>query len=283
MISQASVSAPASSANLGPGFDTLALALEMRCTVSASPAEQWSIEHVGEHRPTGSETDGVLFAARKAVGDHNPLALVVESDIPLGKGLGSSAAAFAAGAAAAALAVDGAYSPDHVFRLASELEGHADNVAAAVYGGFILVPAEGMPFRLPLHPSINVVVGVPEESLSTSSARSVLASDFPREVVTRSLSRISALTAGMMSADPRFLAAAHGDEIHEVARAGLTPEVALTIQRVRNAGAWHSARSGAGPSVIALTSAESVTSVTDAFRASSVQPLHLAVATTGLI
>ncbi|HEY5889614.1 MAG TPA: homoserine kinase [Acidimicrobiia bacterium] len=283
MISHSTVSAPATSANLGPGFDTLALALEMRCTVTATPADEWSIEHVGEHRPVGPDTDGVLFAARKSVGEHNTLALVVDSDIPLGKGLGSSAAAFAAGVAAASLAIDGAYSLDHVFRVASELEGHADNVAAAVYGGFILVPAEGMPIRLPLHPSLNVVVGVPDGSLSTTSARSVVSTTFPREVVTRSLSRVSALIAGMMSADPHLLAAAHGDEIHETARAGLTPEVALTIQRVRNAGAWHAARSGAGPAVIALTSAENISDVGDAFRVSDAEPRHLAVATTGLI
>jgi homoserine kinase len=283
VISPASASAPASSAKLGPGFDTLALALELRCTVHAEAAEDWSIEHTGVHRPVGAESDGVLMAARKAVGSANPLRLTVSSDIPIGKGLGSSAAAFAAGVAASLRAVEGEVSPDHVYRVASELEGHPDNVAAAVYGGLVLVPAEGMPIRIPLHPSINVVVGVPDTQLSTAAARASVATEFSRDVVVRSLSRISALTAGLMSADPQILAAAHGDEIHEAPRSMLSPEVDLAIRRVKNAGAWHAARSGAGPAVIALTGPDGFSSVCDAFRASSLNVLEVGVATTGLI
>jgi homoserine kinase len=223
------------------------------------------------------------MAARKAVGSANPLRLTVSSDIPIGKGLGSSAAAFAAGVAASLRAVEGEVSPDHVYRVASELEGHPDNVAAAVYGGLVLVPAEGMPIRIPLHPSINVVVGVPDTQLSTAAARASVATEFSRDVVVRSLSRISALTAGLMSADPQILAAAHGDEIHEAPRSMLSPEVDLAIRRVKNAGAWHAARSGAGPAVIALTGSDGFSSVCDAFRASSLNVHEVGVATTGLI
>jgi homoserine kinase len=223
------------------------------------------------------------MAARKVVGSANSLCLTVSSDIPIGKGLGSSAAAFTAGVAASLRAVEGEVSPDHVYRVASELEGHPDNVAAAVYGGLVLVPAEGMPIRIPLHPSINVVVGVPDTQLSTAAARASVATEFSRDVVVRSLSRISALTAGLMSADPQILAAAHGDEIHEAPRSMLSPEVDLAIRRVKNAGAWHAARSGAGPAVIALTGSDGFSSVCDAFRASSLNVLQVGVATTGLI
>jgi homoserine kinase len=281
--SSATASAPASSANLGPGFDTLALALELRCTVSAEPSEMWSIEHTGSHRPSGPDADGVLFAARKAVGEHRPLKLSVKSDIPLGKGLGSSAAAFTAGVAAAMQAVGDEPSPGHVYRVASELEGHPDNVAASVYGGLVLVPAEGMPIRLPLHPSIHVVVGVSGTSLSTAQARSSVPSEFPRPLVVRSLARIAALTAGLISADPLLLAAAHGDEIHEQSRSSLSPEVDRLIRRVRNAGAWHAARSGAGPAVIAIAGLDYLDEVTKAFESEDVQALPLAVATTGLL
>ncbi|MGH8958731.1 MAG: homoserine kinase, partial [Acidimicrobiia bacterium] len=93
-------SAPASSANLGPGFDVLALALELRCKVEAESADIWSVRHVGPEYPAGN-FDSVMQAARRAVGEDRPLALVVDNLIPIGRGLGSSAAAAAAGAAAA--------------------------------------------------------------------------------------------------------------------------------------------------------------------------------------
>lgn len=282
MISPAIVSAPASSANLGPGFDALALALELRCTVQAERFDRWVIEHNGSNAPTGADTDGVLFAARKAVGEENPLRLRVSSDIPLGKGLGSSAAAFVAGVAAAIQAVEGEITLDHIYRLATEMEGHADNVAAAVYGGLVLVPAEGLPIRLPLHPSLQVVIGIPETVIATSNARASIAESFSREVVVRSLSRVAALTAGLMSADPQLLAAAHGDEIHESSRSALNPDGDLMIRRVRNAGAWHAARSGAGPSVIALSGGDAVDSVVSAVEASGAEARRLSVATTGI-
>ena len=98
-----------------------------------------------------AESDGVLVAARQAVGDR-PLALSVETEVPIGKGLGSSAAAFVAGAAAALRAIGDDAAPDRVFRIAAELEGHADQPGAAVYGGLVVVPAEGLPIRLPSPP-----------------------------------------------------------------------------------------------------------------------------------
>jgi len=279
---QASASAPATTANLGPGFDILALALSPRCLVRAQVAPEWSVHHAGEHAPGPGEADGVVAAARRAIGDR-PLALQVDNQIPLAKGLGSSAAAFVAGTAAALRAVGDDASPDRVFRIAAEMEGHPDQAAAAVYGGLVLIPAEGLPMRLPFHPSLRPVVAVPKTRLSTREARAVLPDTYRRDVALRSLSRMSSLTAGLITGDPRMLEAAHGDEIHEAPRARLSPEVGELIAVARRAGALHAARSGAGPSVIALVSAETVDRVSGAFAEWGAQVVNGPVDTAGLI
>ena len=283
MTPQTTASAPASSANLGPAFDAIGLALELRCRVTAERAEEWAVSHVGDHQPPPGDTDAVLVAARMAVGDGFPLSLTVDNSIPIGKGLGSSSAAFVAGAAAAVRATGEEARPERVFRVASDLEGHDDNVAAAVYGGLILVPAEGHPTRLPLHPSLVPIVALPEAKLSTREARSALPPSYARETVIRSLARVAALTAGLITADPDLLAAAHGDEIHESVRAPLSPEVASLIDGARTAGALHAARSGAGPAVLALATADRASDVVAAFKEKGLEALQPGVATTGLI
>ncbi len=282
MNEAATASAPATTANLGPGFDTLALALRPRCTVTARVAGDWSVEHNGTHRLGDDEEDAVVAAAQRAIGDR-PLALRVENDIPLARGLGSSAAAFVAGAAAALRAVGEDASPDRVFRIAVDLEGHADQPGAAVYGGLILIPAEGMPMRLPIHPTIRPVVAVPQTRLATSEARAVLPETYDREVMVRSLARVAALTVGLTTGDPGMLAAAHGDEIHEALRDDLSPEVGELITVARRAGALHAARSGAGPSVVAFTTNETSARVAEAFARWGAEVIDEPVDTTGLV
>ena len=174
-------------------------------------------------------------------------------------------------------------SPDRVYRQAVELEGHADNVAAAVYGGLDLVPAEGLPLRLPIYPALQVVIGAPGHHLPTEHARSVIEPAHPHDRVLRSLSRVSALPAGLITGDPALLGAAHGDEIHGRARDGISPEVAGLIDVAKGAGALHAARSGAGPSVIAFCTAETREKVADAFGAEGVEVLTPHLAATGLV
>jgi homoserine kinase len=277
-----SASAPATTANLGPAFDTIALALSPRCTVRARLAEKWSVEHLGRHRPAELEHDGVVAAARQAVGDR-PLALEVDNQVPLARGIGSSAAAFVAGAAAAMRAVDGEARPDRVFRIAADMEGHADQAAAAVYGGMQLIPAEGMPIRLPFHPSLRPVIAVPDTRLSTQEARAVLPAEYERDVVIRSVARSSALTAGLITGDPELLAAAHGDEIHEAPRDAMSPDVAKLIDVARRAGALHAARSGAGPSVVAITTVDDIDQVVAAFTEWGVEVISGPIETRGLV
>ncbi len=283
MSSPASASAPATTANLGPAFDRMAIAIDLRCTVTAETSEKWSVHHIGEHQLGPGEADNVLIAAQKAVGVDRPLRMTVSNDIPMARGLGSSGASLVAGAAAALRAVGGDARLDHVFRIASEIEGHEDNVAASVYGGLILVPAEGLPMRLLLHPSLHPILAVPDFRQPTPEARVVIEPKHSHEMTLRTIARVAALTAGLLTADPALLAAAHGDEIHEAPRALISPEVEGVIRLARDAGALHAARSGAGPSVVALTTAESVGRVKQAFTDQGLWVVDRPVAASGLI
>lgn len=262
----AEASAPASSANLGPGFDCLAVALDLRCRVMAVPAPAWTVEHLRPDAPAPAD-DAVLAAARLAVGDRHPLALHVDSAIPLGRGLGSSAAARAAGAAAAWRAVDGEVDPDRVFRLVADMEDHADNAAAAVYGGLVLVGPGGIPHRLPFPAGLGVIVMVPDRPLATAEARLAVPERVGRDVAVRTLARTAALVAGLLTDDgAALLADAAGDELHEAPRSGLRPEIAGMIDAARRHGALHAAWSGAGPSVLALAPAGEAAAIAAALR-----------------
>ena len=261
----------------------MALAIDLRVTVTAAPSDAWRIEHVGDYQPEAGEADGVLAAAQLVVGDGATLGMSVDSRIPIGKGLGSSAAAYVAGVAAALRATGEEATPDRVFRIATEIEGHPDQTAAAVYGGLVLIPAEGLPMRLPLHPSLRPIVAVPDTRLPTAEARKVIDSSHPHDVVVRTIARVSALTAGLITGDPGMLAAAHGDEIHEEPRASLSPEVVEMIKLARQAGALHAARSGAGPSVIAFVTSEKAPEVSAALSAYGADVVDRPMDTVGLI
>lgn len=282
MSETSTASAPATTANLGPAFDVLAMALAPRCTVRARVSDEWAVTHSGEHAVTSDETDGVAAAAQRAIGDR-PLEIDVVNEIPLARGLGSSAASFVAGAAAALRAVGEDASPDRVFRIAAEMEGHSDQAAAAVYGGLVLIPAEGMPMRLPINPSLRPIVAVPTSRLPTYQARAILPESYDRDVMIRSLSRMAALIAGLTTGDPGMLAAAHGDEIHENRRAELSPEVGELMSVAKRAGALHSARSGAGPSVVALVTSDSARRVASAFEEWGAHVIDSPVETVGLV
>lgn len=252
----AEASAPASAANLGPAFDSLGLALDLRCRVLAEPAAAWTVRHVGAERPRPEEADAVLEAARRAVGEQRPLALTVESAIPVTRGLGSSAAAAAAAAAGAWRATEEEPKPEAIFELVREMEGHPDNAAAAVYGGLVGAGPRGEVMRLELHPSLLPVVAVPHRPLRTGEARRVLPETVPLAVAVRSVARAIALVEGLRTADEELLASAGGDELHEVPRAALHPLAGELMAAARRAGARHTCWSGGGPSVLALTAVE---------------------------
>ncbi len=248
-------SAPASAANLGPGFDCVALALRLRCRATAAPASEWRVRSGGVD-PGPEATTFILRAARAAAGDRVALAVDVDSDVPRASGLGSSAAVAAAVAAAAWRAVGGEPADDELFRLVARLEGHSDNAAAVVHGGLVAVVGDTVA-ALELSPALEPVVAVPDEELSTREARQALPGTVPHGAAARSVARAVALIEGLRRADRALLAEAAGDELHEAYRSVLAPGAAKLVAAARGAGAMHASWSGAGPSVLAFVTPDS--------------------------
>ncbi len=241
--------APASSANLGPGFDTLAVALDCYVSVEVEEAPALVVRTEGEG--AGLFDDASHLAARvvAAVLGHDRFAVTVRSQIPVARGLGSSAALVAAAAAAA-----GAEDP---FAVAAAYDGHPENAAASAYGGLVAATTVGgVPVyaRLPLGDDLAFVAIVPDRNLSTPGARALLPETLSRADAVFNLGRMGLLLAGL--ADPAELTAdATDDRIHQLPRTALFPEAPALLQGLLDAGALAASWSGAGPTLIGMVRA----------------------------
>jgi homoserine kinase len=245
-------SAPASSANIGPGFDVLAIAFELRCRVEAELAPQWLVTEEGaSYEP---ESDSLVVRAAELAGDQ-PLAIRINNDIPRTRGLGSSAALVTSVAAAALRANGREPNSNQLFEFVRQLELHDDNAAAAVYGGCV-VTSLGVFRRLELDPDLVFVAAIPESPLPTSLAREALPPQIGRGVVARSLGRVVFLVEGLRTGSAEAFAAAAGDELHERPRAELSPLTGRLIDTAYANGALHAAWSGAGPAALAICDEE---------------------------
>lgn len=242
-------SAPASSGNLGPGFDILALALSLRCSATAEIAESMTLTENGSTRRLDDD-DMIAKAVRLAVA--RPMHITLANEVPRARGLGSSSAVTASAAGAAMKAMNTEGGKERVFSIVNELEGHADNAAAAVYGGLVAATSSGIQ-RLQLHESLEVVAAIPDEYLRTTDARAALPDSVNREVVTRSLGRLAFLIEGLKTGNADVLKHAAGDELHEAPRADLSPVTGDLMKAATRAGALHAAWSGAGPTALAFT------------------------------
>jgi homoserine kinase len=263
---------PATIANLGPGFDALGLAVGLWLEVSAQPAPEDQLEYEGSGQvPLGG--DNLIHhgfrAAYSALGLHAPNVLIrAHNPIPLARGLGSSSAALVSGAALADAMMDGQLGRDGVLRVCAELEGHPDNVAPAVLGGFTasVMAANGpISVSLPVPHDWHVLVAVPEQELLTSEARGALPERYSREQAVYNLSRAALWVAGIASGRFDVLREACRDAIHQPYRAPLVPGLEDAIQGALQAGALAAFLSGAGPSVAAIVSG-SVEPVWQAFQ-----------------
>ncbi len=238
--------APASAANLGPGFDTLAVALDLYVEVEIEPADRLIVRSEGEG--AGLSDDPSHLAARVAieVAGTDQLSIVVRSQIPVARGLGSSAALAAAAAAAAGA--------DDPLGVAARIDGHPDNAAASVVGGLVAaarVKSRLEVVKLPLDVSLAFVVIVPEVSLATARSRQALPSEVSRESAVFNLSRMALVIAGL--ADSRLLISeATEDRLHQDYRSPLFPAAPQLLSGMAAGGALAVCWSGAGPSLLGI-------------------------------
>ena len=277
------VRVPATSANLGPGFDALGLALGLYDEVMVRIADEGlRVDVAGEGADTVARDEShlVVRALRRAfdeLGAQPPgLEVVCANRIPHARGLGSSAAAICAGIVAArALTVGATLSDDDVLRLATDMEGHPDNVAACLRGGFTIAwldqpgeiadAAATVPRVLRVDPAqtVGAVAFVPDGSLSTEVARGLLPKLVPHADAARTAGRAALLAAALVQGRGDLLLAATEDRLHQDYRAPAMPASAELIAALRAAG--HAAVvSGAGPTVLVLTTKDQVQAVVEA-------------------
>ena len=258
-----SATAPASTSNLGPGFDCLGLALRLGLTVTATRIpEGFRIERRGEGSDLALDPnrDALLAAyrhlfrvARKPV---PTVALSIRSTIPVARGLGSSAAAIVAGLTLANHWLKGRFSQDEILDEAIRIEGHPDNVSAAVLGGLTLSfpRSRGGVTALSLPPprGVRVTLVVPELRVSTEKARALLPRTVPLQDAAANTARALALLYALQNRRPDLLADALHDVYHVPFRSRLIPSYARVAEAGRRAGAHGVTISGSGPTLLAL-------------------------------
>lgn len=262
------VRVPATTANLGPGFDTLGMALTLYNRFDVTllhPDDGVIIEATGPQAdlvPTGPNN----LVARGAEAVWNTVGLSragwrvrLETEIPLGGGLGSSASAIVGGIVAANALAGNPLSRREMLQLATIVEGHPDNVAPALLGGVTVVVAldDGAIHweQLPAD-GLHVIVAIPDQPLSTGRSRQVLPETVPRTDAVFNVGRASLLAAALANRNHDGLAAAFDDRLHQPYRARLVPGFADVVSAARREGALGAVLSGAGPSVVAFASDE---------------------------
>lgn len=257
----ARVRVPGSSANLGPGFDALALALAVFVDASATPRkEAVRVRLAGPHAAGLPADDSNLVwqafvRAFQQAGHATPdLQLQVRNEIPLGRGLGSSGAAAVAGVALANAVGKLGMTTIDILMLAVEVEGHPDNVAASALGGLAVVAPPSHAISLPWPSSVQNLVAVPDVQLATSRARAALPDDYSRSDAVFNLQRATLLVAAAASGDATALRTALCDRWHQPYRAPLVPGLREALA-LDCPGLYGVTLSGAGPSLIAFVDA----------------------------
>ena len=262
------VRVPASTANLGAGFDCFGLALKLYLTVRASIVPEASLPGNVLSSGEGVEVaglplteDNLIFRAMRFAAEREglglpPVQLDVQNELPLARGLGSSAAAIIAGITVCSLICDRELSTETVLRYALEMEGHADNVAAAYYGGWVVtcVKPDGnvLAVKRSWPPDLKVIVVSPEAFLKTAETRSLLPERVKRDDAVYNLQRVALFGAALEAGAYHLLWDAMQDRLHQAHRQSLVPGLAEALATPRQPGLVGIALSGSGPSVVAL-------------------------------
>lgn len=263
------VEVPASTANLGAGYDCLALALDLSDRITVEVGGWSRAEHdVSVEGEGAGELDSgagnrfirgleaALVAARGEVPTETRWRIEMRNEIPLARGLGSSAAATIGGLLAGNALVGGPLSPPEILRLATEIEGHPDNVAAALLGGVVVSAAgpdgvDSVRFDVPR--DLRAVVYIPELRLPTDEMRTVLPQSVPRADAVANLGRVALGVAGFATGRTDLLRVLTVDRLHEPYRAEVFPQLPRFVEAAREAGALGACLSGAGSTIVAFT------------------------------
>ena len=268
------VKAPATTANMGPGYDCLGMALDVWNTIevevldSGEPVVEVTGEGAGE---LGTGRDNLVYRSMEFLfqdaGQEMPLVRIrCDNAIPLARGMGSSAAAIAGGLVAANAICSQDYSPNDLLEMAATIEGHPDNVAAAVLGGMQLVISDkteegsrlyAVSINVP--PELHAVVFVPQVRIATKDARAVLPEKVTLADAVHNMGRIGLLVASMTTNHPEYLAIATQDLLHQPYRQPLFPAMKVIFKAALDAGALGVFLSGSGSTVLALTQGREMT------------------------
>lgn len=255
------VTVPGSTANLGPGFDTLGMAVNLYANIEMRLAEKTVIEMKDkemENVPT--DENNLIYQVAQMVFKQagvqpSPLHIAVQSDIPLTRGLGSSAAAIVGGMAAANALIGYPLSDEDIFQLAVRLEKHPDNAGASLYGGIIVAQWDGKQadyIRLNPDPRLQLLAAVPQFELATNKARAALPERIDMKDAVYNIAHSSLLVAALCSGQLDMLASAMKDRLHQSYRAAMIPGMQRILAEAVNHGALGAALSGAGPTLLAF-------------------------------
>ena len=260
------VKIPASTANLGPGFDALGMALSLYAWLELTVAEQTEIHLYGDGME-GIPTDhnNLVYKVAQSVFakvgiPEQALKISMYSEIPLTRGLGSSASAIVGALVAANALLGNKLTSDELFHMATELEGHPDNVGASIFGGIVISSWDEVtaPYVKLTPPStLETLVIVPDFQLSTEKARHALPAQYSKADVVFNIGRSSLLVAALASGQLDLIRFAMQDRVHQPYRAALIPGMEYILEQATNKGALGVALSGAGPTLIAFVDSQS--------------------------
>lgn len=254
-----SVSVPASSANLGPGFDCMAAAIGLWLHVEVEETGTFAVEH---DLPLPTDRENAIVQAFERLRPADGLTFRIRTEIPLAGGLGSSATAIVAGLAAAAALDGGSTTPEALLPLAVDIEGHPDNVSAALFGGFVLTDGTWT-VRIDPPAGLEAVFVVPDEAVRTAAARAVLPPHVPLEDATANVAWGASLAVGLERGDLEIVAHSLRDVLHQPHRAALYPRSSELVDDATSLGAIGATVSGAGPTVMLWVRSEDAAAVVD--------------------
>lgn len=259
-----SIRVPATTANLGPGFDTLGMAVSLFLEVKMARCEnEHKLSFCGEGQEIIQNStsrnlllEAALLVFKKAGVSNCFLNIEINNNIPLGKGLGSSAAAIVAGMFAANHLLDNRFSSEELIKWAIDIEGHADNIIPAAYGGLttaMLYNKEVYYQKIDIPTELKIIVAVPDFVLETEKSRAVLPEKIGLKETVANLQRACYLIASIYNRDYKHFAKAMDDAIYQQARKQFIPGFDDIINAAVKKGALGVALSGAGPSIVAFT------------------------------